>query len=361
VRPRAFAAALLRWAAALPPRHRWSRISFPSLSVVVAALAVLLVLAWLAVNAARTPARFAEVTFIGLSVGAVYAVVALGYTLVYGILETINFAHGDVFIFGAMIAASVSRRVGLTPGETAAEIIAKLSLMFAAAVLVSAALNGVIELVVFRPLREAPRLAPLVASIGAVFVLENALLVWQGDTFNAIDPVLPQEPIFRIRGVGLTWDKLILVAIVVGMLVALHLMLARTRQGRAMRAVAQDREAAALMGVSVNRTIFTTFVLSGALAGGAGFLYLAYVTNVSWDQGFRLGLIALTAAVLGGIGNVGGAVLGAAVLGLASSYNEGLAWHAAGSDWTLSIIFLVLIALLVLRPRGLLGEQVPVA
>jgi branched-chain amino acid transport system permease protein len=146
------------------------------------------------------------------------------------------------------------------------------------------------------------------------------------------------------------------ILVALGMLLLLVLILGRTRYGNAIRATAQDRQAAAIVGVNVNRTILITFLLSGALAGAAGFVYLIYETNVSWDQGFHLGLVALTAAVLGGIGSPTGAILGSLVIGITEALNDGLRWHAPGSDWTLSIVFVLLITLLVLRPTGLIGR-----
>jgi branched-chain amino acid transport system permease protein len=312
---------------------------------------------WLAENFVRTPGIFAGLLLSGITVGAVYALVALGYTLVYAIADSINFAHGDVFICGAMIAATLSRRLHVMAGEGGPTLGVKLLLMLGGAMALSAALSGAVERIAFRPLRRAPRLAPLVATVGLTFVIENALLIWQGNHFNAIEPVLPHGRILVLGGISYTWDKLIILGAVLLLLAGLDFLLRRTRHGKAMRAVSQDREAAALVGIDVNRTIFATFVTAGALAGGAGFLYLVYVTNVAWDQGFTLGIVALTAAILGGIGNPTGAVLGALVIGVTEALNEGLSWHAPGSDWTPTIVFSVLILLLVLRPTGLLGDR----
>lgn len=311
---------------------------------------------WLAENLVRTPTVFLSLVLAGITTGCIYALLAMGYTLIYAVVDTINFAHGDVFIFGAMLSASIARHGGLE-GASAAAQAGVLALMLAGATALSAAISGLVELVAFRPLRNAPRLAPLVASIGVVFILENILLVWQGNNFNTLESVLPGGGIFRIYGFTFTWDKLIVILLTLVLLVGLVLLLAKTRYGKAIRATAQDRETAAMLGVNVNRTILLTFVLAGALAGAAGFVYLIYVTNVSWDQGFHLGLIALTAAVLGGIGSPTGAILGALVIGLTEALNDGLRWHAPGSDWTLSIVFMILIVMLVLRPTGLIGTR----
>jgi branched-chain amino acid transport system permease protein len=331
-----------------------TRLHRPTASAVGALLVIGLLGSWLTVNFVRSPAVFLSLVLIGITTGCVYALLAMGYTLIYAIVDTINFAHGEVFIFGAMISASIARRGGLDAASPAKRAGLLASMLIGAAV-VSAVISGLVELTSFRPLRSAPRLAPLVSSIGVVFILENILLVWQGNHFNTVEPVLPAGRIFRLYGFNFTWDKLIVVALTLALLAGLLLILHRTRFGKAIRATAQDREASELMGVNVNRTILLTFVLSGALAGAAGFVYLIYVTNVSWDQGFHLGLVALTAAVLGGIGSPAGAILGGLAIGITEALNDGLRWHAPGSDWTLSIVFVILIVMLVLRPTGLIG------
>jgi branched-chain amino acid transport system permease protein len=175
----------------------------------------------------------------------------------------------------------------------------------------------------------------------------------------AVPSVLPRGQVFKIGGVVYTWNKLIIVLITLPVLLALMWLVQRTRQGKAMRATAQDRDAAAMMGINVNRTISFTFLIAGALAGAGGLLYALYFTQIRFDQGFSLGLIAFTAAVLGGIGNLPGAVLGALCIGFIQAFNDGLRWHTPGSDWTQSIVFGILILILVFRPEGLLGERTP--
>jgi branched-chain amino acid transport system permease protein len=165
--------------------------------------------------------------------------------------------------------------------------------------------------------------------------------------------------VFSIGGVDYGWNKMIVVLVTVPVLLVLLYLVQKTRQGKAMRATAQDMDASAMMGINVNRTISFTFVIAGSLAGAAGVLYSLYVQTVKFDQGFQLGLIAFTAAVLGGIGNLPGAVLGAILIGLIQAFNEGLNWHAPGSDWTQSLVFSILILILVFRPEGLLGERTP--
>jgi branched-chain amino acid transport system permease protein len=327
-------------------------------------LLVLLLLVWLIVNFVKTPADFIEIFLIGLTLGCVYALIALGYTLVYGILELINFAHGDVFMLGGLLTATVATRwFGLESGETGILVwLGVLGTLFVAMAFCGT-LNASIETVAYRPLRGAPRVAPLITAIGMSFILQNVGLYWKGPNYINVVDVFPRSEVFSfdIGGgtVSYEWNKLIVVLITVPVLLLLLWLVERTRQGKAMRATAQDADAAAMMGINVNRTISFTFLIAGCLAGAAGLVYSLWETNIRFDQGFQLGLIAFTAAVLGGIGNLPGAVLGAILIGLIQSFNEGLSWHAPGSDWTQSIVFAILILILVFRPEGLLGERTP--
>jgi branched-chain amino acid transport system permease protein len=319
-----------------------------------------LLVLWLAVNFVKGPAYFFTIAFIGLTNGAVYALVALGYTLVYGILELINFAHGDVFMLGGMISATMLISVfGLTASSSTGALIAILLGSLAVAMAACGLINVSIELVAYRPLRGAPRLAPLITAIGMSFILQNVAIGWKGPSYIAIPRVLPTGNVFSIAGVVYTWEKLIVVIVTVPVLLSLMWLVLKTRQGKAMRAAAQDRDAAAMMGINVNRTISFTFLIAGGLAGAAGLLYALYFGQVRYDTGFQLGLIAFTAAVLGGIGNLPGAVLGALSIGFIQAFNEGLSWHTPGSDWTQSIVYSILILILVFRPEGLLGERTP--
>jgi branched-chain amino acid transport system permease protein len=220
-------------------------------------------------------------------------------------------------------------------------------------------INATIERVAYRPLRGAPRLAPLITAIGMSFILQDVAIGWKGPSYIAVPSVLPTSNVFSISGVSYTWEKLVVVIVTVPVLLALIWLVQRTKQGKAMRATAQDRDAAAMMGINVNRTISFTFLIAGSLAGAGGLLYALYFGQVRYDTGFQLGLIAFTAAVLGGIGNLPGAVLGALCIGFIQADNEGLSWHAPGSDWTQSIVFSILILILVFRPEGLLGERTP--
>jgi branched-chain amino acid transport system permease protein len=325
-----------------------------------AALLIGLLLVWLIGNFVRDPADFMTVFFIGLTNGAVYALIALGYTLVYGILELINFAHGDVFMLGGMISSTFILSVfDLGANASVGSLVPAIIVSLLGAMVICGLLNATIETIAYRPLRGAPRLAPLITAIGMSFILQDVALAWKGPEYVALPDVLPRGTVFEIGGVVYTWNKLIVVIITIPVLVGLMWLVQSTKQGKAMRATAQDKDAAAMMGINVNRTISFTFLIAGALAGAAGLLYVLYFTQVRYDQGFQLGLIAFTAAVLGGIGNLPGAVLGALLIGFIQAFNEGLAWHSPGSDWTQSIVFSILILILVFRPEGLLGERTP--
>ena len=327
---------------------------------VAATLLLLLLLVWLGINFAKGPAYFFTISFIGLTNGAVYALVALGYTIVYGILELINFAHGDVFMLGGMFSATMILSVfHLSTHASVGSLVAAIVVSLFVAMAACGLINVTIERVAYRPLRGAPRLAPLITAIGMSFILEDVAIGWKGPSYTAVPEVLPHGHVFSFDGVTYTWEKLIVVAITVPVLLALMWLVQRTRQGKAMRATAQDRDAAAMMGIDVNRTISFTFLIAGALAGAGGLLYALYFGQIRYDTGFSLGLIAFTAAVLGGIGNLPGAVLGALCIGFIQAYNEGLTWHAPGPNWTESIVFSILILILVFRPEGLLGERTP--
>jgi branched-chain amino acid transport system permease protein len=320
---------------------------------------VLLILIWLGVNLVQDPREFIQVFLIGLTNGAVYALIALGYTLVYGILQLINFAHGDVFAFSALFAGTILLSVfSLSPNDATIVIIGVILVAILIAMAFAASINTTIELVAYRRLRNAPRLSALITAIGMSFIVQNIALGFYGVNFRSIPDYIPTTPAFTIFGISYAWNKLAVVLITIPVLVALTWLVTSTKQGKAMRATSQDQEAAAMMGINVNRTISFTFALGGALAGAAGLLYvLQFATR--YDTGFQLGLIAFTAAVLGGIGNLTGAVLGAVLIGLIQAFNEGLSFGSLGGDWTRSIVFGILIAILVFRPEGLLGERTP--
>jgi len=312
---------------------------------------------WLGTNLVEAPTDFLQLTIVGLTLGMVYALVALGYSLVYGILELINFAHGDVFMLGGMMCVTLVSAFGLSASGSVLVWIIPMLVICAA---FTGVLNGTIETVAYRPLRSAPRLAPLITAIGVSFILQTVGLVWKGPAPVSIrDNILPRSRIFHIGQAVMTWNQLIVWIVTIPTLLVLVWLVQRTKSGKAMRAVAQDKDAAAMMGIDVNRTISFTFLTAGCLAGFAGVLYALYTTNVQFNTGFQLGLFAFTAAVLGGIGNLPGAVLGAICIGLIETYNNGLTKFTPGSDWTSTIIFVVLILILVFRPEGLLGERTP--
>jgi len=317
------------------------------------------VLLWLVVNLVRGPTEFINVMLIGLTNGAIYGVVALGYTLVYGILQLINFAHGDVFALGGLFASTVIvSLLGLDTDSSVPVIVGGMILVLVVVMVFFALINATIERIAYKPLRSAPRLAPLITAIGASFIVQNVSLAIYGVNFRSVPGFIPRTQVFEIAGVSYTWNKLAALMIVVPLLVLLTWFVRSTRQGKAMRAVAQDRDASAMMGIDVDRTISVTFLIAGALAGAAGIVFLLQF-NMRYDTGFELGLIAFTAAVVGGIGNLTGAVLGAIVIGLIQAFNEGLTWLAPGSDWTRTIVFGILILILVFRPEGILGERTP--
>jgi branched-chain amino acid transport system permease protein len=327
---------------------------------VFATLLVALLVAWLLVNFIKGPAYFVNIGFIGLTNGALYALVALGYTLVYGILELINFAHGDVFMLGGLFSATMLLSVfHLKVHASTLTLVAAILGSLIVAMAACGILNAVIERVAYRPLRGAPRVAPLITAIGMSFILEDVAIGWKGPGYTAVPSLLPTGDVFSVAGITYTWEKLIVAVITAPVLLLLVWFVRQTRQGKAMRATAQDRDAAAMMGIDVNRTISFTFLIAGALAGTGGLVYALYFGQIRYDTGYQIGLIAFTAAVLGGIGNLPGAVLGALLIGFIQAFNEGLLWHAPGSDWTESIVFSILILILVFRPEGLLGERTP--
>jgi branched-chain amino acid transport system permease protein len=333
-----------------------------TIRLVAAGTLVGLVLVWIGINFFRDWPNGAENVYanflIGSKNGMLYGLIAIGYSLVYGILELINFAHGDVFMLGGMWTATIVTWLGIEGGSWYS-----VAGGIALAMIVSAAfcgtLNATIERVAYRRLRNAPRLAPLITAIGVSFILQNVGQLWKGSRPVSVPDVLPHGAVFTIGGVDYTWKMFFVLCVTVPTLVGLTLLVQRTRRGKAMRAIAQDREAAAMMGIDVNRTISFTFALAGCLAGIAGVVFALDTTNITFLTGFRTGLIAFTAAVLGGIGNLTGAVVGAMLIGLTQSFTDGLSWHSPGSAWTEAVVFGILILILVFRPEGLLGEQTP--
>lgn len=317
--------------------------------------------------------NFVELTVTGLVLGAVYGLVALGYTLVYGVLQLINFAHSEVWMFGSFAAVWVTVALGVAPGSALPVVIGVLLLALLAAMTVSGGVALLLERVAYRRLirLDAPKLVALISAIGASFALAEIMGLrdrvadWLG-LRDTLDPYvrsardntrfqnpLETEGLFTVGGYTVTNVDLIIIVSAVLMMVALDQFIRRTRTGKGIRAVAQDSEAAALMGVNRNRVIRATFLVGGIMAGAAALLYLMRFGVTRWNAGFLLGVKAFTAAVLGGIGNVRGALLGGFVLGLAENYGSAL----IGSEWRDVVAFLLLVVILLFRPTGLLGES----
>jgi len=290
----------------------------------------------------------------GLSNGAIYALIALGYTLVYGIIELINFAHGDVFMIGTLVSFGLWGTIGLTLTTGTLGIIFGLLVALVVAMLVCGVLNVMIERVAYRPLRGAPKLAPLITAVGMSFILQNVGILWIGASQRGVpDLIHAQQELFSPLGLSISRGDVLAVVATIPLVMLLTTFVNTTRLGKAMRATAQDPDAARLMGINVDTTIALTFLLGGMLAGAAGLIFLVYQTTVWYFSGFIAGLIAFTAAVMGGIGNLQGAVLGGFIIGIIQQ----LAENRIGAQWTEAVVFAYLIMIMVFRPQGLLGEQ----
>jgi branched-chain amino acid transport system permease protein len=298
-----------------------------------------------------------QTIIIGLSNGLIFALVALGYTLVYGIIELINFAHGDLFMLGSFIAfVLISSVFAISADTPLAVMLGEIALIIVITMVATATINVTIERLAYKPLRNAPKLAPLISAIGMSFVLQNVALLIFGPANKSVDAILPKLNVlstFGIEHITISAEQVFVAIVTIPLLVGLTWFVSKTRQGRAMRATAQDPDTAGLMGVDVNRTIAITFLIGGALAGAAGVVQILYNNTTVWNLGFRFGLNAFTSAVLGGIGNLQGAVLGAMVLGLINAFSD----RYLAANWTNAIVFAVLIGILVFKPTGLLGQQ----
>jgi branched-chain amino acid transport system permease protein len=291
----------------------------------------------------------------GLSNGAIWALIAMGYTLVYGIIELINFAHGEVFMIGSLVTAAWFWGViGLTEQTAILGLIIGLLASLIVAMLTSGTLNVMIERVAYRPLRTAPKLAPLITAVGMSFILQNVGILWIGGSQEGVPELVdPQNELFTIGGVQVNQGDVLSVATTIPLVLLLTTFISQSRMGRAMRATAQDPEAARLMGINVDTTISLTFLLGGLMAGAAGLIYALYQTTIWYFQGFQAGLIAFTAAVMGGIGNLQGAVLGGFIIGIIQQISD----NRIGGEWTPAVVFAYLVLIMVFRPQGLLGEE----
>lgn len=310
--------------------------------------------------------EFWQFVLIGLVTGSVYALIALGYTMVYGIIELINFAHGDLFMLGSFFALQLAvwlglvlapgAAVGILPGSepaSPAQAAAVIALMLVAVPVFCAAVNVGIDRLVYKPVRSAPKVAGVVSAIGVSFILMNLGLFWFGPVDLNFPNLVPNTNIAEGTGLRFTYKDLMVIAVTIPTMVLLTLLVRRTPLGKAMRATAQNPTAAALMGINVDRVISATFAIGGALAGVASVVYGLYFNTVGYQMGFQNGVYAFTAAVLGGIGNIPGAVLGGIVIGLVRSLGS----KYAGEEWSEALVFAILIVILLFRPAGLLGAR----
>jgi branched-chain amino acid transport system permease protein len=301
----------------------------------------------------------------GVTLGSLYALIALGYSMVYGILKLLNFAHGDVYMIGAFLGYGVLSALG-GPTSLNIALIPALILMFLAAMVGSGLLGVAIERFAYRPLREAPRIAPLISALGVSFLLQNSALLLFGAEFRAYNPFLlgsahPEQflpgplidPVFVIAGVNIQTVQIVVVSLTAALMVALTVFVARTQTGKAMRATSFDREAAAMMGIDVDRVIASTFFIGSILAGAAGVMFGLLYSQIFHLMGFLAGLKGFTAAVVGGIGSIPGAMLGGLVVGLTESFASGY----LGGKWSDLTVFAILIIVLLVRPSGLLGSR----
>jgi branched-chain amino acid transport system permease protein len=293
----------------------------------------------------------------GLTLGSVYALIALGYSMVYGILKLLNFAHGEVYMFGAFIGYFVLSALGgaSSPSIPVAPL---LVIMFLAAMLGAGLLGVVIERYAYRPLRNAPRIAPLISAIGVSFFLQASALLLFTAQFRTYDTpqLIPVDTTGRIDAgpLHISLTRILVIVSTIGLMIGLTLLVSRTRLGKAMRAVSYDREAAAMMGIDPDRVIVATFFIGSALAGAAGVMFGLVFERVFHLMGFTAGLKGFTAAVIGGIGNIPGAMLGGLIIGLAESFSTGY----ISSTFQNLIVFGILIVILLVRPTGLLGSPV---
>jgi|Deesub1362A_J573_1020465.scaffolds.fasta_scaffold09019_2 branched-chain amino acid transport system permease protein len=267
---------------------------------------------------------FVRLTFSGLTVGMIYALISLGYTMVYGVLELINFAHGEVFTIGGYLGATFLLWVGINDGTPLYLKIVYVVLAFIISIILTSFLGWAIERIAYRPLRRMSRIAPLLTAIGVSIFLQNAImLIW------GVSPIeMPQAAVLSgqvvIFGAKVRYLALVIIFLSLFLMLALSLFIKRTKLGKAMRATSQDREAAEMMGIDTNKTIAFTFIIGSALAAIAGILVGMYYGTLKWDTGFLYGIKAFTAAVLGGIGNMTGAVIGSLILGMVENYGIGL-------------------------------------
>ncbi|HEX6386285.1 MAG TPA: branched-chain amino acid ABC transporter permease [Anaerolineae bacterium] len=340
-------------------RINWITVIFWTIGIVALVLIV-----WGSINSIMsgrlTAAQWRDLIIFGLAQGGVYALIALGYTMVYGVLGFINFAHGEVFMSGAMVgffAASALDDAGLWDNQPVFALLIVLAVAMATSTIVAV----LVERIAYRPLREAPRLIPLITSIGASFFLQYTFRGLFGAGINSYPQMAPLEGFITIFGLRILKSQALVIVAAVTMMLGLYLFVERTKTGKTLRAVAEDKEIAALMGIDVDRAIVMTFVVGGAMAGAAALLYSLVFRQVSFFTGFFPGIKAFTAAVLGGIGNIVGAMVGGLVLGILESLGPSLVLAGfnipAFTQLKDVVAFLALVLVLILRPSGILGER----
>ena len=323
------------------------------------------------------PFQLVQFLIIGLANGAIISIIALGYTMVYGIIELVNFAHGDVYMIGVFTSLTVLSLTGTLDATSPGTIILGLILALIVSIAAGAGLNAAIERIAYRRLRNSSRLAALISAIGVSFILENIGLIWAGQSWlvpsfgttgGASQKVFPDMlgkimaaygldvNLLATTGIHLrfTIKDLLVMVLASIMMVSLRLFVQNTKMGKAMRAVAQNRDAAKMLGIDIDRVISTTFAIGGGLAGAAGLMAGLYNNTAWWFMGFRAGLQSFTAAVLGGIGNITGGMLGGFLIGLLASFSDGY----LNARWTNAWVFATLVLILLFRPSGLLGEHV---
>ncbi len=298
---------------------------------------------------------FLQVVEQGVTAGAIYALIAIGYTLVYGIVQLINFAHGDVFMWGTLVTYFLLTKVWKLdqPLNNPLQLIGIVLLMMVLSMAACAAIAFVVERIAYRPLLKTSRIAPLISAIGASFILENLGLFAVGPSAVNVPNLFPNFS-WNILGMSIKYIDAFIIVLAVILMYGLATFINRTKMGRAMRSVSQDTEAASLMGVNINQVIIITFLIGGALAGAASVVYAMRLQVAFFFTGFEAGLKAFTAAVLGGIGNIYGAMLGGLFIGLVEAFVT--AYVQNGLRWADATVFAVLVLVLVFRPSGILGK-----
>lgn len=346
------------------PARRATRVSPTSVflwALRIAALVIILYGSYLSISSGRlSGAQWRDLAVFGISTGSVYALIALGYTMVYGVLRFINFAHGEVFMVGAMMAFFVANGLSTTSLWTSSPVVSLLIVLIAA-MMTSTAVAVIVERIAYRPLRGAPRLIPLITSIGASFTIQYLVRGLVGPATKSFPRMEPLRGTLQLGGFVILKTQLLVIVAALIMMLGLYLFVERTKTGRSMRAVSEDPETAALMGINVDRTIVTVFAVGGAMAGVAGALWGLVFPSLNFFSGFLPGIKAFTSAVLGGIGNIVGAMLGGVSLGVFESVGPSLvlAGYEIPSFSQLKdvVAYAALVLVLIFRPTGILGER----